>query len=230
MWCLFHKSNSLKNVICCINSLLLVLVNIFCWCGNSKDQQFLFYKTSIKPRIIRQSFFFWQSLQSPNTKYFVDGLNQNGCVWKEHTRLHVEKKQHIKSTSGQQRIGVAMGQQSIEVNQQQNGFNGRKYALWSGPVLNSAWLRCCFMTLRERFTPDIPIKIAEPKKFCTEELSKILPSCCAGLICIYRKYLVEVIAAKLGSTSYYIQRFTYFFHPALCLQASRCNGEMKVLC
>ena len=48
--------------------------------------------------------------------------------------------------------------QSTEVNQQQNGFNRRKYAFWSGPVrvLTSTRLRCCGMTSRERFKPDIP--------------------------------------------------------------------------
>jgi hypothetical protein len=40
--------------------------------------------------------------------------------------------------------------QNTEINQQQNGFNRRKYAFWSGPVsvLTSTWLRCCGMTSR----------------------------------------------------------------------------------
>jgi hypothetical protein len=48
--------------------------------------------------------------------------------------------------------------QNTEVHQQQNGFNRRKYAFWSGPVrvLTSTRLRCCGMTSREQFTPDIP--------------------------------------------------------------------------
>jgi hypothetical protein len=57
--------------------------------------------------------------------------------------------------------------------------------------------------------------IAERKQFCKEEWSKIPPDRCEGLICNYRKCLVEVIAAKVGSSSYYIQGFTYFFDPAL---------------
>ena len=44
--------------------------------------------------------------------------------------------------------------------------------------------------------------IAELKQLCKEEWSKIPPDRCAGLIRNYRKRLVEVIAAKLGSTSY----------------------------
>ena len=44
--------------------------------------------------------------------------------------------------------------------------------------------------------------IAELKQFCTEEWSRITPDRCARLICNYRKRLVEVIAAKGGSTSY----------------------------
>ena len=44
--------------------------------------------------------------------------------------------------------------------------------------------------------------IAELKQFCKEEWSKIPPDRCAGLILNYRKRLVEVIAAKGGSTSY----------------------------
>lgn len=47
-----------------------------------------------------------------------------------------------------------------------------------------------------------PKNIAELKQFCEEEWSKIPPGRCAGLICNYRKRLVEVIAAKGGSTSY----------------------------
>ena len=47
-----------------------------------------------------------------------------------------------------------------------------------------------------------PRNIAELKQFCTEEWSKIPPDRCAGLIYNYRKRLVEVIAAKGGSTSY----------------------------
>uniref|UniRef100_A0A8C5Q5S0 Transposase n=1 Tax=Leptobrachium leishanense TaxID=445787 RepID=A0A8C5Q5S0_9ANUR len=47
-----------------------------------------------------------------------------------------------------------------------------------------------------------PKNIATLKQFCEEEWSKITPDRCAGLICNYRKSLVEVIAAKGGSTSY----------------------------
>lgn len=43
---------------------------------------------------------------------------------------------------------------------------------------------------------------AELKQFCTGEWFTVPPVRCAGLICNYRKCLVEVIAAKLGSTSY----------------------------
>jgi transposase len=47
-----------------------------------------------------------------------------------------------------------------------------------------------------------PKNIAELNQFCKEEWSKIRPDCYAGLICNYRKCLVEVIAAKVGSSSY----------------------------
>ena len=47
-----------------------------------------------------------------------------------------------------------------------------------------------------------PMNIGEIKQFFKEEWSKIPPDCCAGLIRNYRKRLVEVIAAKRGSTSY----------------------------
>jgi hypothetical protein len=47
-----------------------------------------------------------------------------------------------------------------------------------------------------------PNNIAELKQFSEEEWSKIPPHCCAGLIRNYRKCLVEVIAAKVGSTSF----------------------------
>ena len=47
-----------------------------------------------------------------------------------------------------------------------------------------------------------PKNNAELKQFCQEEWSKIPPDRCAVLIRNYRKHLVEVIAAKGGSTSY----------------------------
>ena len=47
-----------------------------------------------------------------------------------------------------------------------------------------------------------PKNIVELKQFCKEEWSKIPPSRCTGLICNCRTCLVEVIAAKGGSTSY----------------------------
>lgn len=47
-----------------------------------------------------------------------------------------------------------------------------------------------------------PRNLAELKLFCQEEWSKIPPGRCAGLISNYSKRLVEVIAAKGGSTSY----------------------------
>ena len=47
-----------------------------------------------------------------------------------------------------------------------------------------------------------PKNITELKQFCKEECSKIPHDRCAGLIRNYRNNLVEVIAAKGGSTSY----------------------------
>ena len=47
-----------------------------------------------------------------------------------------------------------------------------------------------------------PKNTVQLKHFCKEERSKIPPDRCAGLICNYRKRLVEVIAAKGGSTIY----------------------------
>lgn len=47
-----------------------------------------------------------------------------------------------------------------------------------------------------------PRNMTELKQFCQEEWAKIPPERCAGLIHSYRKRLVEVIAAKGGSTSY----------------------------
>ena len=43
--------------------------------------------------------------------------------------------------------------------------------------------------------------IAELEQYCKEEWGKIAPDRCAGLFRNYRKRLVEVIAAKGGSTS-----------------------------
>ena len=68
-------------------------------------------------------------------------------------------------------------------------------------VLTSTRLRSCGMTAREQFTSH-PKNIAELKQFCIDEWSKIPPERCAGLIRNCRIRLVEVIAAKRGSTSY----------------------------
>ena len=59
--------------------------------------------------------------------------------------------------------------QNTDVNQQQNGFNRRKYAFWSGPVrvLTSTGQRCCCMTSRAVHTSH-PKNIAELKQFCKE--------------------------------------------------------------
>ena len=48
--------------------------------------------------------------------------------------------------------------QNTQVNQLQNGFRRTKYTFWSGQVKVQTWtpLRCCGMTSRQRFMPDIP--------------------------------------------------------------------------
>ena len=91
--------------------------------------------------------------------------------------------------------------QNKEVNQQQNGFNRRKYALWSGPVSpdfnliwdDVAWPQRAVHTRHLKNT-------AELKQFCKEDWSIIPPDRCAGLIRNYRKCLVEVIAAVIAAT------------------------------
>ena len=71
-----------------------------------------------------------------------------------------------------------------------------------------------------------PKNIAELKQFCKEEWSKIPPDRCAGLICNYRKRLVEVIAAKGGSTSYYKGSHTFSTLHCECLHGVF-NEDMK---
>ena len=93
--------------------------------------------------------------------------------------------------------------QNTEVNQQQKGFNRRKYTFWSGPVspdLNP--IEILWHDLKRAVHTGHPKNIAELKQFCKEEWSKFPPDRCVGLIHNYRKRLVEVIAAKGGSTSY----------------------------
>ena len=70
-------------------------------------------------------------------------------------------------------------------------------------VLTSTRLRFCGMTSSAVHTRH-PKNIAELKQFCKEEWSKMPPDRCAGLIRNYRKCLVEVIAAKGGSTRVHI--------------------------
>jgi hypothetical protein len=102
--------------------------------------------------------------------------------------------------------------QNTEVNEQQNGFNRRKYAFWS-PDLYTIKMLC--HDFKRAVHTRHPKNIAELKQFCKDEWSKIPPDHCEGLIRNYRKHLLEVIAAKGGSTSYLIQGFTYLFHPEL---------------
>jgi hypothetical protein len=94
--------------------------------------------------------------------------------------------------------------QNTEVNQQQNGFNRRKYAFWSdlleSPDLNP--IEMLWHDLKRVVHTRHPKNIVEMKQFCKEEWSKLSPDHCAGLICNYIKHLVEVIAAKGWSTSY----------------------------
>lgn len=47
-----------------------------------------------------------------------------------------------------------------------------------------------------------PKNIAELKQFCRDEWSKVPPARCSGQVCNCRKCLVDVLAAKGGSTSY----------------------------
>jgi hypothetical protein len=114
---------------------------------------------------------------------------------------------------------------NTNVNQQQNGFNRRKYAFWSGPVrvLTSTWvaqseswpqpewpsqspdhnpIEMLWYDLKRANHTRHPNNITELKQFCKEDWSKIPPDHCAGLTRNYRKRLVEVIAAKGGSISY----------------------------
>ena len=98
---------------------------------------------------------------------------------------------------------IAATTQNTEVIQQQDGFNRIKYAFWSGPVrvLTSTRLRCCGMTSRVVHSRH-PKNVAELKQFCKVDWPKNPPDRCEGLIRNSRKCLVEVIAAKGGSTSY----------------------------
>ena len=85
-----------------------------------------------------------------------------------------------------------------KVNRQQNGLNRRKCAFWS-PDLNP--IEVLWHDIKRAVYTRHPKNIAELKQFCEEEWSKIPPDHCAGLIRNYRKRLVEIIAAKGGSTS-----------------------------
>ena len=66
--------------------------------------------------------------------------------------------------------------QNTEANQQRNGFNRRKYTFWNGPVrvLTSTRLRCCGMTSREQFTPDILIILLNWNSFVKRNGLKFL--------------------------------------------------------
>lgn len=75
----------------------------------------------------------------------------------------------------------------------------------SGVVRSVSWPHHDWDALvREQFTPEITRISLNSKAFCKEEWCCILPDHCAGLIHNYRKCLVEVIAAKGGSTSHEI--------------------------
>lgn len=61
------------------------------------------------------------------------------------------------------------------------------------------------------FWPDNPILLLNSNSFVERNGPKF-PKCSAGLICNYMRHLVQVIADKIESNSYYIQGFIYFFH------------------
>lgn len=88
--------------------------------------------------------------------------------------------------------------QSTGANQQQNGFNRRKYATWCGSVrvLTSIQVRCFVMTSRE--PPGFP-RILLTWKVCEEEWCKIPPNCCADLIHNW-KCLWRLLSPKVGQT------------------------------
>ena len=77
-----------------------------------------------------------------------------------------------------------------------------KYVFWSGPVSPDLNLiEMLWHDLKRAVHTRHPKNIAELQQFCKEEWSKI-PDRCVGLIRNYRNCLVEIIAAKRGSTSY----------------------------
>ena len=102
-------------------------------------------------------------------------------------------------------MGDAAGQQpKTQINLQHNYFNRKKLCLleWpsQSPDLNP--IEMLWNDLKRVVHTRHPKNISELKQFCKEEWSKIPPDRCAGLIRNYIKRLVEVIAAKGGSTSY----------------------------
>lgn len=74
----------------------------------------------------------------------------------------------------------------------------------SGPVrvLNPNPIEMLWHDLKGAIHTRHPKNIAELRQLCTEGWSGIPPDRCAGLSCNCRKRLVEVIAAKGGSTGY----------------------------
>ena len=89
--------------------------------------------------------------------------------------------------------------QSTEVNQQLKKIRLLEWPNQS-PDLNP--IEMLWHDLKRAVHTRHPKKIAELKQFCKEEWSKNPPDRCAGLIRKYRKRLVEVTAAKGGSTIY----------------------------
>ena len=152
-------------------------------------------------------------------------LPRSGCPVKMTARaqcrlLNEVKKNHRVSAKDLQKslayANIPVSESTIRKTLNKNGFHGR--IPQRKPLLSKNNIAARYQFAQEHL--DVPQQywqshdhmkaihtrppksIAELKQFCKEEWSRITPDRCARLICNYRKRLVEVITAKVGSTCY----------------------------